>query len=60
LQKWATLTRSWEKSEEPEQFPFFALRGSPRQSRDVFVYFINGAKERAPAAAEAMISISSK
>jgi uncharacterized protein YecE (DUF72 family) len=55
LQKWAMLARSWEKGEEPEQFPLIAPRGSPRQSRDVFVYFINGAKERAPAAAEAMI-----
>jgi uncharacterized protein YecE (DUF72 family) len=57
LQNWAMLARSWEKGEEPEQFPLLAPRGRPRQSRDVFVYFINGAKERAPAAAEAMISI---
>jgi uncharacterized protein YecE (DUF72 family) len=57
LQNWAILARSWEKGEEPAQFPLLAPRGNPRQSRDVFVYFINGAKERAPAAAEAMISI---
>jgi len=57
LQKWTMLARSWEKGEEPEQFPLIVPRGSRRQSRDVFVYFINGAKERAPAAAEAMISI---
>jgi uncharacterized protein YecE (DUF72 family) len=60
LQKWAKLACSWEKGEEPEQFPLMAPRSSPRQSRDVFVYFINGAKERAPAAAEAMISILQK
>ena len=60
LQKWAKLVRSWEKGEEPERFPLFAPRGNPHKSRDVFVYFINGAKERAPAAAEAMIDILSK
>lgn len=60
LQKWAVLARCWEKGEEPEQFPLIAPPGLPCQSRDVFVYFINGAKERAPAAAEAMISILAK
>lgn len=60
LQKWAMLVRSWEKGEEPEQFPLLAPRGKPRESRDAFVYFINGAKERAPAAAEAMINILQK
>ena len=57
LRNWAMLARSWEKGEEPEQFPSLAPRGSSSQPRDVFVYFINGAKERAPAAAEAMIQI---
>lgn len=60
LQNWATLARSWEKGGEPEQFPLLAPRGKPRKPRDVFVYFINGAKERAPAAAETMIGILSK
>ena len=60
LQNWAKLARSWEKGLEPELLPLHALQGSPLQSRDVFVYFINGAKERAPAAAEAMINILSK
>jgi uncharacterized protein YecE (DUF72 family) len=60
LQKWAVLAHSWEKGGEPEQFPLFAPRGEPCKSRDVFVYFINGAKERAPAAAETMIQTLSK
>ena len=60
LHKWATLACSWQKGEEPEHFPHFAPRGGPRKSRDVFIYFINGAKERAPAAAEATIGILSK
>lgn len=60
LEKWAALARAWEKGEEPKQFPLFAPPGKPHKSRDVFVYFINGAKERAPAAAEAFIRILSK
>ena len=28
---------------------------APEKARDVFVFFINGAKERAPAAAQAML-----
>ena len=57
---WAKLARAWESGGETEQFPLFAPRGEPRKSRDVFVYFINGAKERASAAAAAMIDILSK
>lgn len=60
LDMWAKLARSWGSGEEPEQFSLLAPRGEPRKSRDVFIYFINGAKERAPAGAEAMISIVSK
>jgi uncharacterized protein YecE (DUF72 family) len=55
LDTWATLARTWEQGDEPTQFPIIAAKGEKRSSRDVFVYFINGAKERAPAAAEALI-----
>jgi uncharacterized protein YecE (DUF72 family) len=55
LETWATLATAWERGEEPDQFPLAAPRDKPRKSRDVFIYFINGAKERAPAAAEALI-----
>ena len=60
LRNWAMLARAWEKGEEPKQFPLLAPSGEPCKSRDVFVYFINGAKELAPAAAEATINILSK
>ena len=55
LEAWATLAKAWERGEEPEQFPLVAPQGKPLKSRDVFIYFINGAKERAPAAAVALI-----
>ena len=60
LHRWTELACAWQKGEEPEEFPLFAPRGNPHNTRDVFVYFINGAKERAPAAAEATISFLSK
>ena len=55
LETWATLAKAWERGEEPEQFPLAAPKGKLLKSRDVFIYFINGAKERAPAAAEALL-----
>ncbi|HEY5363351.1 MAG TPA: DUF72 domain-containing protein [Aestuariivirga sp.] len=55
LDKWVALARSWARGDEPEEFPLVAPKGRKLASRDVFVYFINGAKERAPAAAEAVI-----
>jgi uncharacterized protein YecE (DUF72 family) len=55
IKRWATLAKAWEAGEEPEQFQLAAPKGKPLNSRDVFIYFINGAKERAPAAAEALL-----
>jgi uncharacterized protein YecE (DUF72 family) len=55
IESWATLAKAWERGEEPDQFPLTAPKGKPLKSRDVFIYFINGAKERAPAAAEALL-----
>jgi len=55
LDKWAALARSWVRGDEPDEFPLVAPKGDKLQAREVFVYFINGAKERAPAAAEALI-----
>ncbi len=57
LEAWAKLAKAWERGEEPDQFPLAAPRGKPIKSRDVFIYFINGAKERAPAAAEALLKL---
>jgi uncharacterized protein YecE (DUF72 family) len=55
LASWATLAQAWEGGDEPNKFPLAAPKGKPVKSREVFIYFINGAKERAPAAAEALI-----
>jgi uncharacterized protein YecE (DUF72 family) len=58
LKQWAARARTWAKGGEPTDLPRVAPKvraaGMPR---DVFIYFINGAKERAPAAARKLISL---
>jgi uncharacterized protein YecE (DUF72 family) len=56
LDAWAERARQWAVGGAPADLP--ALEEAPEKSkpRDVFVYFINGAKERAPAAAMAFLS----
>jgi uncharacterized protein YecE (DUF72 family) len=57
LKQWSRRAQTWTKGDEPTGLP----RVAPKQKalaapRDVFIYFINGAKERAPAAAQKLIS----
>jgi uncharacterized protein YecE (DUF72 family) len=57
LTRWIECARAWANGEQPRGLQSVrdttaALPGP----RDVFVYFINGAKERAPAAARAFIA----
>lgn len=51
LARWAERARAWSEGEEPDDLPRVEKIAAKRTARDVFVYFINGAKERAPAAA---------
>jgi uncharacterized protein YecE (DUF72 family) len=56
LEAWARRARTWSDGGEPDDLP--RLENRPTAStgaRDVFVYFINGAKERAPAAAQELL-----
>ena len=57
LKKWAARARKWAQGKEPSDLPRLehAVKALP-VGRDVFVYFINGAKERAPAAARELLS----
>ncbi|MET0230188.1 MAG: DUF72 domain-containing protein [Rhodanobacteraceae bacterium] len=54
LDKWAERAKTWADGGEPDGLPRF-VEPAPSAPRDVFVYFINGAKERAPAAAMALL-----
>jgi uncharacterized protein YecE (DUF72 family) len=56
LKEWAARFRTWAAGGVPKDVkPIDATTTVVKQPRDVFVYFINGAKERAPAAAMALI-----
>jgi uncharacterized protein YecE (DUF72 family) len=54
LDRWAEVAMGWARGESPEGFPCVARAPRPR-AREVYVFFISGAKERNPAAAEALI-----
>jgi uncharacterized protein YecE (DUF72 family) len=57
LQAWAERVKTWQSGGEPEDLPRIGERSAPARQRDVFVYFISGAKERAPAGACALLSM---
>lgn len=55
LKKWAERARDWEKGASPKKEMLIAPAAS-KKKRDVFLFVISGAKERNPAAAQAIIA----
>jgi uncharacterized protein YecE (DUF72 family) len=56
LDQWAARFRAWAAGGVPKDVkPIDAAAKPAKQPRDVFVYFISGAKERAPIAAMALL-----
>ncbi|HYW55483.1 MAG TPA: DUF72 domain-containing protein [Polaromonas sp.] len=55
LDEWAETARLWASGGEPPELPRVSALPTAGKPRDVFVFFINGAKERAPAAAMALL-----
>lgn len=56
LDAWAKVAQTFARGSEPNEFPRVD-RASPKTGpRDVYMIFINGAKERAPLAAQALLS----
>ena len=55
LDRWAAVAKQWAAGGSPDGLPY-AGDPAPVTARDVFVFMINGAKVRAPAAAQALIS----
>jgi uncharacterized protein YecE (DUF72 family) len=51
---WAERARAWSEGREPEGVPRVSPPVAANAPRDVFLFFISGAKERAPAAAVAL------
>ncbi|MDF2862555.1 MAG: hypothetical protein K0S02_2827 [Achromobacter mucicolens] len=61
LDAWAERLQAWSRGDHPDDLPRIGAPAKRAKSakaakvQDVFAYFINGAKERAPAAARVMI-----
>ncbi|MBB4152421.1 uncharacterized protein YecE (DUF72 family) [Sphingomonas jinjuensis] len=55
LDEWAATAKAWAAGEQPDGLRYVADEPPAKQPRDVFVFFINGAKERAPHGAMALI-----
>jgi uncharacterized protein YecE (DUF72 family) len=55
LDDWADKARTWAAGGRPEGLPYVEGNARPKISRETFVFFINGAKVRAPQAAMALI-----
>jgi uncharacterized protein YecE (DUF72 family) len=56
LDLWAQRASTWSKGKVPDGLePLAGPEKEPPRSRDVFIYFINGFKPKAPAAAMALI-----
>jgi uncharacterized protein YecE (DUF72 family) len=56
LDAWAARARTWATGGEPDDLPRAGGASPPAAARDVFVYFISAAKERNPAAAQALLA----
>ncbi|MGZ8998324.1 MAG: DUF72 domain-containing protein [Allosphingosinicella sp.] len=54
LDRWADIARAWSRGESPPDLPYVA-NPSKQAAREVFTFFISGAKVRAPLAAMALI-----
>jgi len=55
IARWAKIATSWSEGGEGDGLPRIGAAPA-KKKRDVFVYMINGAKERAPAAAVALLA----
>jgi uncharacterized protein YecE (DUF72 family) len=51
LKTWAERAKQWAQGSEPNDLPKASNKAPAQQARDVFLFFISGAKERAPLAA---------
>lgn len=54
LDRWAGIAKAWAKGEKPDGLRYVTDAPADGKARDVFAYFISGAKVRNPAAAMAL------
>lgn len=55
LAHWTTVAKAWAAGESPAEFSYVAPDMAAVEPRQTYVFFIAGAKVRAPAAAEALL-----
>lgn len=55
LDRWAAAAQTWVRGGQPSGLPYASTEAPARTPRETFVFFINGAKVRAPAGAMALI-----
>ncbi|QNQ09109.1 DUF72 domain-containing protein [Sphingomonas alpina] len=55
LDRWADAARTWAAGGQPDGLPYTGSAPPKAMPRDSFIFFINGAKVRAPAGAMALI-----
>jgi uncharacterized protein YecE (DUF72 family) len=55
LDRWAAAAKTWAAGGAPDGLPYVETAPPPKQPRDTFVFFIAGAKVRAPHGAMALI-----
>jgi uncharacterized protein YecE (DUF72 family) len=61
LRGWAKLVAAWARGADPKSAPHASTRSAPRRARrDVFVFFDNDAKVRAPVDAARLIALLSR
>ena len=60
LTSWAKHAQTWAQGGEPAGLPHIGKTPAKKQPRDVFMFFINGAKEHAPAAAGELLKLLNK
>jgi len=56
LDAWAARAKLWAQGKAPDDLPTFGMKPAATKTRDCFIYFIAAAKERNPAAAQALIA----
>lgn len=57
LQTWSERAKLWAEGGAPKDLPYVIDTAPEQKPRDVFVFFINGAKQRAPAAARHLLTL---
>ena len=55
LDQWSAAARTWSTGGAPDGLPYVDKAPPAKQPRETFIFFINGAKVRAPAGAMALI-----